>query len=50
MNMICLDGRTVIPAVAVNLVKAFLAAEFSEDDRHLRQLEKVAELEASAVG
>ena len=50
MNMICLDGRTMIPPVAGNLVKAFLAAEFNEADRHRRRLEKVAELEASAAG
>ena len=49
LNVICLDGRTVIPAVAWNLVKAFLAAEFSGADRHLRRLGKVAVLEAPAA-
>jgi ribose 5-phosphate isomerase B len=50
MNVICLDGRTVIPVVAWNLVKAFLSAEFSGIDRALRQLNKVAELEMTAAG
>ena len=50
MNVICLDGRTVIPAVAWNLVKAFLTTEFSGADRHLRRLFKMAILEATAVG
>jgi ribose 5-phosphate isomerase B len=45
MNVICLGGRTVDPMVAWNLVKAFLAAEYSGADRHLRRLGKVAALE-----
>jgi ribose 5-phosphate isomerase B len=50
MNVICLNGRTVLPAVALNLVKAFLAAEFSGAARDLRRLGKVAVLEATAGG
>jgi len=50
MNVICLDGRTVIPVVAWNLVRAFLAAEFSGVERNLRRLNKVAELEVTAAG
>jgi len=34
MNMLCLGGRTVGPAVAWDLVQAFLAAEFSHAARH----------------
>jgi ribose 5-phosphate isomerase B len=45
MNMICLGGRTVGPAVAWDLVQTFLAAEYSQAPRHLRRLEKVAALE-----
>lgn len=45
MNIICVGGRTVGPAVAWDLVQAFLEAEFSLDERHLRRLEKVASLE-----
>lgn len=50
MNVLCLGERVQVPAVAWNLVKTFLAAEFGEAERHLRRLEKVAELEASAAG
>jgi ribose 5-phosphate isomerase B len=50
MNVMCMDGRTAIPSVAWNFVKAFLEAEFSGADRHLRRLFKVAILEATAVG
>jgi len=46
MNILCLGGRTVGPAVAWDLVQTFLAAEFSQAERHLRRLKKVASLEA----
>ncbi len=46
MNTLCLGGRTVGPAVAWDLVQTFLAAEFSQAERHLRRLKKVASLEA----
>jgi ribose 5-phosphate isomerase B len=46
MNIICMGGRTVGPAVARDLVDTFLAAEFSQAERHLRRLGKVASLEA----
>ena len=45
MNVICMGGRTVGPAVAWDLVETFLAAEFSGAERHLRRLGKVALLE-----
>jgi ribose 5-phosphate isomerase B len=45
MNILCMGGRTVGPAVALDLVQTFLAAEFSEAPRHLRRLSKVASLE-----
>ncbi len=46
MNILCLGGRTLGPAVAWDLVQAFLTAEFSQAERHLRRLGKVASLEA----
>ena len=45
MNIICMGGRTVGPAAAWDLVKTFLAAEFSGAPRHLRRLGKVSSLE-----
>jgi ribose 5-phosphate isomerase B len=45
MNVICIGGRTVGPAVAWDLIQTFLAAEFSQAPRHLRRLRKVAQLE-----
>jgi ribose 5-phosphate isomerase B len=49
MNIICMGGRTVGPAVARDLVDTFLASQFSQAERHLRRLAKVASLEAQAV-
>jgi len=45
MNILCMGGRTVGPAVAWDLVQTFLAAEHSQAERHLRRLGKVAALE-----
>jgi ribose 5-phosphate isomerase B len=47
MNILCMGGKTVGPAVAWDLIQTFLAAEFSEAQRHLRRLGKVALLETS---
>ena len=49
MNILCMGGRTVGPAVAWDLVQTFLAAEFSQAERHLRRLGKVAAQEARAA-
>ena len=45
MNIICLGGRVLGAELAWDLVEAFLAAEFSQAERHLRRLGKVAALE-----
>lgn len=45
MNILCMGGRTVGPAVAWDLVQTFLDARFSQAPRHLRRLGKVASLE-----
>jgi len=50
LNIICVVGRTVGPSVAWDLVRTFLTAEFSQSERHLRRLEKVALLEQQGVG
>jgi ribose 5-phosphate isomerase B len=46
MNILCMGGRTVGPAVAWDLVQMFLTAEFSHAERHERRLGKVASVEA----
>ena len=47
MNIICMGGRTVGPAVAWDLAQTFLEAKFSQAERPLRRLGKVASLETS---
>jgi ribose 5-phosphate isomerase B len=49
MNILCVGGRTMGPAVAWDLVVTFLEAEFSQAPRHLRRLAKVASLEPQGV-
>jgi ribose 5-phosphate isomerase B len=46
LNVLCMGGRTVGPAVAWDLVQTFLDAEFSQAERHLRRLAKMARMEA----
>jgi ribose 5-phosphate isomerase B len=50
LNILCMGGRTVGPAVAWDLVQTFLAAEFSRAERHLRRLGKVAVQETRTAG
>ena len=45
MNVLCLGGRIVGTALATELVKAFLFASFSGEERHVRRLNKVRALE-----
>ena len=46
MNILCMGGRTVGPAVAWDFVQTLLAADFSHAERHVRRLGKVASMEA----
>jgi ribose 5-phosphate isomerase B len=46
MNVLCLGARVVGAAVAEELVKAFVKARFSGEERHVRRLAKVNQLEA----
>jgi len=49
MNIICLGGRVMGTMVAWDLVETFLATEFSQAERHLRRLGKVAAQEKKAA-
>jgi len=49
MNIICMGGRVVGPAVAQDLVDTFLSAKFSGAERHVRRLRKMAALETQPV-
>ncbi len=45
MNVLVLGGRIVGPALAHELVRAFVAARYSGEERHARRLAKVIALE-----
>jgi len=45
INVLCLGARVIGSAVADELVRAFLAARFTNEDRHVRRLKKVERLE-----
>jgi ribose 5-phosphate isomerase B len=49
MNILCLGGLVTGPGLAWDLVKTFLNAQFSGEDRFRRRLEKVAELEGPRI-
>jgi RpiB/LacA/LacB family sugar-phosphate isomerase len=45
MNVLVLGGRIIGPALAFELVRAYLSARFSNEDRHVRRLQKLKALE-----
>ncbi len=47
MNVLVLGGRIVGVEVAKTLVKAFLGAQFSREERHQRRLDKIKAIEAA---
>ena len=49
MNVICLGARVIGPALAAEVLKAFLAAKFSGAERHVRRLNKVKAIEQDAL-
>lgn len=44
-NVLCLGARVVGVELALELVRTFVAARFSGEERHLRRLRKIAEME-----
>jgi len=44
-NVICLGGKVTSPEEAKKLVKIWLDTEFLEDERHIRRLRKIEEME-----
>ncbi|MHB8659842.1 MAG: RpiB/LacA/LacB family sugar-phosphate isomerase [Solirubrobacteraceae bacterium] len=45
LNVLCLGGRVIGPELAVEIVRAYLRARFSGEERHIRRLGEVAEIE-----
>jgi ribose 5-phosphate isomerase B len=46
MNVLVLGARVIGPELAMELVRTFLSARFSGEERHVRRLEKVKKIEA----
>jgi len=50
MNVLVLGGRVIGPAMAHELVQAFVGAQWSQEERHLRRLAKVQAIEERYTG
>lgn len=47
-NVLCLGARVIGVELALEIVRAFVAANFSGEERHRRRLKKIADIERSA--
>jgi ribose 5-phosphate isomerase B len=45
VNVLCLGARVVGPALAAEIITAFLQAQFSGEERHVRRLGKINAIE-----
>jgi ribose 5-phosphate isomerase B len=45
VNVLCLGARVIGPALAADVIRAFLRAEFSGEERHVRRLGKIDAIE-----
>jgi ribose 5-phosphate isomerase B len=45
MNVLCLGARVIGPALAQDVCKVFLSAQFSNEERHIRRLNKMKLIE-----
>jgi ribose 5-phosphate isomerase B len=50
VNVLALGARVIGPELAIELVRAFLNARFTGEDRHVRRVEKVKKIERSESG
>ena len=50
MNVLCLGSRVIGPDLALELIRTFLAAKFSGEERYRRRLWKVEQMEQRVHG
>jgi ribose 5-phosphate isomerase B len=50
MNVLCLGSRVIGPAPAIEIAKSFVMARFTNEERHLKRLRKVKEMEGRGEG
>jgi len=49
MNVLCLGARVIGPAPALEIVRAFMAARFTNEERHARRVKKILEIEKNGM-
>jgi ribose 5-phosphate isomerase B len=49
MNVLCLGARVIGPELAKELVEAFLNSQFSNEERHVRRVNKVYKIEKAGI-
>jgi ribose 5-phosphate isomerase B len=49
MNVLCLGSEVIGPSLAVDLIRAFVRAEFAGGDRYVRRLKKIEDIERGAI-
>lgn len=49
MNVLCIGGRIIGSELALEIVRAFLSAQYTPGERHQRRLDKVLAIEASGI-
>jgi ribose 5-phosphate isomerase B len=45
MNILCLGARVIGPAPALEIARGFLAAKFTNEERHARRVKKILDIE-----
>lgn len=50
MNVLCLGGQIIGPAIAYEIVKSWFHARFDHDERFVRRVGKIAQIEKSSIG
>jgi ribose 5-phosphate isomerase B len=49
MNVLCLGARVIGPELAKELVEAFVNSQFSNEERHVRRVNKVYKIEQAGI-
>ncbi len=44
-NVLCLGARVIGPGLALDIVRTWLATDFSQEERHARRLDKISRME-----
>jgi len=45
VNVLCLGARVIGPALAADVIRAYLGAQFTGEERHVRRVGKIAAIE-----